>query len=98
MQARCTRYWPGAEPEFPGEQTHGKPCEWTHEREWRVIGSGDPPAFGFRSEDVAFLLVPEGDTGFGEYPCVRLDRLTGSIDDPVGVWLGQEFYSTLRAS
>jgi hypothetical protein len=36
-----------------------RPSEWLHEREWRVRGDGDPPAFRFAWTDVAFLVAPD---------------------------------------
>jgi hypothetical protein len=98
MQARCTRYWPGAEPEFPDEDTYGSASEWAHEREWRVVGSGNPPAFRFQPEDVSFLLIPRWEERVEGYPCVRLDRPTGNIEDSDAAWLPHEPNSTLRAS
>jgi hypothetical protein len=62
LRARCTRFWPGADPESPSEILPpylADPSEWTHEREWRVPGTGDPPAFRFERAKVAFVVLAD---------------------------------------
>lgn len=104
IRARATRLWPGASPEedetlpnyLRGES------QWQVEREWRVLGSEDPPGFRFKLRDVTFLLLDEST---GEFPDEWLDddeeglakeirrvpRLgvagTSTIGDPAGIWL-----------
>ncbi len=61
LRFRATRWWPGAQPSpgAPALKPHlATPSEWTHEREWRVRGSGDPPAFKFNWGDIAFIISP----------------------------------------
>lgn len=97
MRARCTPYWPGAEEESPGEATFGSANEWTHEREWRMHGSGDPPALRFEPEDVAFLIIGDWVDKNPRYKCVRVDRWTGKIEDPDGAWLPTDGPAHLQA-
>lgn len=62
LRARATRFWPGAEAdvgEEPLSWNLERPSEWTHEREWRVLASGNPPVFRFTWEDVAFVISPD---------------------------------------
>jgi len=94
IRARCTKLWPGAdfEPGLESIFADGrltKPSEWTHEREWRLFGEGDPPAFRFRDEDIAFLLVG-AEIEPGPVPTVVVDPATGAIVDAGGVWLPAE--------
>lgn len=62
LRGRATRLWPGRDGavdkwqlEDPFLDTRS---EWTHEREWRVHGTGSPPAFNFSLADIAFFIVP----------------------------------------
>jgi hypothetical protein len=97
MRARCTPYWPGAEPDSPGDQVFDAVSEYTHEREWRARGGGDPLAFMFDPEDVAFLVIGDWSEQNPNYRCVRVDSRTGEIEDPDGVWLPPEKPARLRA-
>jgi hypothetical protein len=81
--------WPGAVP-ADGEVIDPAlkhACAFLPEREWRILGDGTPPAFRFDPEDVAFVVVGDWNSASRVYPSVRIDRLTGDIDDPTGVWL-----------
>lgn len=61
LRARVTRLWPGATGvdgvSLPWHLE--RPSEWLHEREWRVLGSGEPPALSFEWTDVAFVIAPD---------------------------------------
>jgi len=91
LRARCMKLWPGAEfepgidPIFMDDRLR-TPSEWTHEREWRVAGEGDPPAFRFRDQDVAFLVVGSN-IDPGPVPAVFVDPVTAEITDHDNVWL-----------
>jgi hypothetical protein len=106
IRARATRLWPGAVVE-EGEHElasylRGK-SEWAVEREWRVLGTGDPPGFRFSLRDVAFVLLhdPPGEfpdlwveddeselaKKLASIPRLELDADTNSIEDPAGIWL-----------
>jgi len=90
LRARCTKLWPGADlgeglTSILADQRLKTPSEWTHEREWRVIGDGEPAAFRFRLEDVAFAVV--GSKIDGPVPTVHIDPITASVTDEAGVWL-----------
>lgn len=61
--------------------------EWLPEREWRVLGQGDPPFFQFDPDDVAFIVVGDSDSASDKFPSVVIDQLTGHIYDPSHVWL-----------
>lgn len=91
LRARCTKFWPGAELEgwkdLLADSRLQDQSEWTHEREWRVMGTGEPPAFRFKPEDVAFLVVPDWGSANPDYSNVVVDAKTGCIDDPDSVWL-----------
>jgi hypothetical protein len=97
MRARCTPYWPGAEPDSPGEYVFDAVNEYTHEREWRVRGGGDPPAFRFQPEDVAFLVIGDWSEQIPLYRCVRIDSRAGVIEDPDAIWLLPEEPARLEA-
>lgn len=61
LRARATRLWPGAGPDdgqaaLPGHLANHS--EWLHEREWRLLGAGTPPAFRFQWSDIAFVIAP----------------------------------------
>jgi len=89
LRARCTKFWPGADSEG-GEtiaQDYEVESEWTHEREWRVLGTGDPPGFRFTLKDVAFLIIGDWDSANRDYCCVVVDSVTGGISDPDTCWL-----------
>jgi hypothetical protein len=91
LRARCTKFWPGAEFEkgldsIFADQRLLRPSEWTHEREWRILGEGYPPTFRFQYEEVAFLVVG-ADIGTGRVPTVLIDPVSASISDPQRVWL-----------
>jgi hypothetical protein len=92
LRARCTKLWPGADFE-PGLETIfadarlGTPSEWTHEREWRVFGDGDQPAFRFRTEDIAFVVVGMPIEEPSHVPTVLINEATGRIQDDAHVWL-----------
>jgi hypothetical protein len=60
LRGRATRLWPGREVEdvTAKDPVLGRVSEWTHEREWRILGTGDPPGFTFTFADVALLVVP----------------------------------------
>lgn len=54
LRARATRFWPGATPE-PGESLEwyeSGQCEFTREREWRIVGDTE-----FAWADVAFVMM-----------------------------------------
>ncbi len=55
------RWWPGATADAGEHLPHSlaSPSEWLAEREWRVSGTGDPPALEFQWSDVAFLVAPD---------------------------------------
>jgi hypothetical protein len=68
LRARATKLWPGRDyvldeldaqrrPVILTDYDLDKPSEWMHEREWRVLGAGDPPGFMFDLSDVAFILL-----------------------------------------
>jgi hypothetical protein len=97
MRARCTPYWPGTEPDSPDEEVFDAVSEYTHEREWRVRGEGDPPALRFDPEDVAFLIIGDWSEQTPNYRCVRVDSRTGEIEDPDEAWLPPEVPARLRA-
>lgn len=104
-RARATRMWPGAvlEEKDPIAYEVTSRSEWLHEREWRVLGTGDPVGFHFTLADVAFIVVPE--ERFRPWMAAFLEeqhphlaeafaatplvivRPDGSIEDPAGVWL-----------
>jgi len=89
LRARCTKFWPGVDPEQPGESIPAEldlESEWTHEREWRVLGKLWPLAFRF-SDEVAFLIVSDWSEANDAYPCVVVDSTTAEIDDPDGAWI-----------
>jgi hypothetical protein len=89
LRSRCTKFWPGAAP-GPGEVIDPaltKVCEFLPEREWRVLGTGDPASFRFESADVAFVVVGDWESAPSDYPAVRINPFTGDIDDPAGVWV-----------
>ncbi|MEX2538219.1 MAG: hypothetical protein WD646_06170 [Actinomycetota bacterium] len=62
LRAMCTRFWPGVH--RPADSWAGydnfidSMSEWIFEREWRILGDGDPPAFRFKTADIAFLVLP----------------------------------------
>jgi len=59
IRFRASRFWPGAEPDA-GEVLDSDiatESDWLHEREWRVLGRGDPPRLRFETNDIAFLIV-----------------------------------------
>ncbi len=61
LRSRAARLWPGAVSDsglsLPWYVE--RPSEWLHEREWRVLGCGSPPAFDFGWDDVAFVISPD---------------------------------------
>jgi len=90
LRARCTKFWPGAVADQLGEQIPedlADVSEWTHEREWRVLGTGEPSAFRFSPEDVAFLIIGDWDSANRSYACVVVYGGTGDIEDRRSVWL-----------
>jgi hypothetical protein len=89
LRSRCTKFWPGASAE-DGELLDPaltQDSQWLPEREWRVPGIGEPPSFQFDPDDVAFIVVADWRYASDKYPSVVIDRRTGAIDDPDGVWL-----------
>jgi hypothetical protein len=89
LRARCTKFWPGATPDT-GEAFDpalGVESQWLPEREWRVLGAGDPPSFQFDPDDVAFVVVGDWESASDKYPTVVVDKWSGAIDDPSRVWL-----------
>ncbi len=90
LRARCTKFWPGMISEESEEQIPAglsAVTEWTHEREWRILGSGTPPAFRFAASDVAFVVIGDWASANPDYPCVVIDGSTGNIEDPNRVWI-----------
>lgn len=63
--------------------------EWLHEREWRVPGTGHPPAFRFRRQDVHAVIVGSLDWPPGE-PDYRYDPLDESwdVEEVEPEWVG----------
>jgi len=62
IRARAARYWPGAEAGVGEDELPWyleRPSEWVHEREWRLLGMGEPPAFEFQWEQVSFVIAPD---------------------------------------
>lgn len=90
IRARCTKFWPGADletaNEILGDDRLTKAAEWTHEREWRVLGTDDPPGFRFEPEDVAFLVVGDWASANDRFPNVVIHS-SGDVEDPDGVWI-----------
>lgn len=88
IRAFATKLWPGARVE-PGEDFDrqlGGRNEWTHEREWRVMGNGNPPAFRFESDDVAFVIVGDAASAIHGYRNVVVDAATGKVNDLADAW------------
>lgn len=61
-KALLTKFWPGIEPD-PGvtDTALTVPSEWAHEREWRVVGTGEPPAFRFDYAEIEAIVAPSID-------------------------------------
>jgi hypothetical protein len=99
LRARCTKLWPGACPD-PGEvipkALEGE-SQWTHEREWRIMGTGEPPSFQFQPEDVAFLVLGDWQAASDSSPNVVIDR-RGRIEDPNHVWIRAMEGTNLRSA
>jgi hypothetical protein len=92
LRSRCTKFWPGASPE-EGESMDpvlSVGSEWLPEREWRVLGLGDPPSFQFDPDDVAFIVVGDWDSVSDKFPTVVINQATGKIEDPSHAWLPED--------
>lgn len=89
LRSRCTKFWPGAtaDPDERMDPTLGSESQWLPEREWRVLGIGDPPSLQFDPDDVAFIVAGNWDSASDKYPTVVIDDFTGKIDDPNHIWL-----------
>jgi hypothetical protein len=95
LRSRCTKLWPGATPDL-GEVMDlalTLECQFLPEREWRVLGMGDPPSFQFDPDDVAFIVVGDWSSASDKFPTVRIDQTTGRIDDPDHVWIPEGAHS-----
>jgi hypothetical protein len=65
LRVFTAKYWPGVEDLQDGEEADLDvltSSQWTHEREWRLSGSGSPPGLRFDWSEVAFLLLPDPET------------------------------------
>jgi hypothetical protein len=102
LRSRIVRFWPGAEPDYQGEEIWPSllaPSEWLHEREWRVPGD-----LAFSWADVAFLIVPNSSwqsyysiwiaswageeyaQWFESIPAVVMSQDGAVVDDGKGIW------------
>jgi hypothetical protein len=62
LRAMATRFWPGVIRDsifetVPRFQT--TESQWLIEREWRIMGAGEPPGLKFHPTDVSFLVLPD---------------------------------------
>jgi hypothetical protein len=96
LRGRATRYWPGADPD-PGEGPLQPALRtmslWTHEREWRIVGS---EGFCFTWDQIAYVLAPD-QASWGRIATSLLNpletqarMLAGAFDDQDPVVLSAE--------